>query len=84
MGNTMVVAIDNLENAAVQNNNTIEQLIVSNASLSASLAARNTEIARLLTIIINLSTRGGSGGGGGSGTNNKKNTKIPWDPTGYC
>ena len=50
MGNTMVVAIDNLSNAAVQNNYTVKQLFISNASLFASLAARDTNIARLLTV----------------------------------
>ena len=58
MGNTMVVALDKLANAAVYKNNTTEQLVISNSSLSASLAARNTEIACLLTVITNLSTGG--------------------------
>ena len=83
MGNTMVLALDNLANTAVQNNDTVERLVISNASLSASLAARDTEITRLLTGITNLSTGGGSGGGGGGGTNNRKTTITPWDPTGY-
>ena len=82
MGNTMVVALDNLANTAVQKNNTVERLIISNSSLSVSLAARDTNIARLLTIITNLSTGGGSGGVGGGVTNNGKSTVTPWDPTG--
>ena len=60
MGNTMVLVLDNLANAAVQNNDIVERLAISNASLSASLAACNTEIARLLTVITNLSTGRGS------------------------
>ena len=84
MGNTMVVALDNLENAAVQNNYTVDWLVISNSSLSASLAARNTEIAWLLTVITNLSTGGGGVGGGGGGINNVKATCAPWDPMGYC
>ena len=84
MGNTVVVALDNLPNTAFQKNDTFEQLVISNASLSAFLTARDTNIARLITVINNLYPRVGSGGGGGSGTNNEKATKLPWDPTGYC
>ena len=84
MRNTMVVALDNLANAAVQKNDTFERLVIANSSLSASLAAHNTEITQLLTVITNLSTGGGGGGGGGGGTNNGKATDTPWDPIGYC
>ena len=72
MGNTMVVAIDNLANSVVQKNDTAKKFVISNASLSAPLTARDTDIAHLLTAITNLSTGGGSGGGGGGGTNNVK------------
>ena len=84
MGNNMVLALDKLANAAVQKNDTVERLVISNAFLYASLTARDTKIARLLTVITNLSTGGGSGEGGGNGTNNRKTTKQPWFPTGYC
>ena len=60
MGNTMVVAIDNLAKSAVQKNDNIERLVISNASLPDSLTARTTKIARILTVITNLSTGGGS------------------------
>ena len=65
MGNTMIVALDNLANAAVQENGTVERLVISNSSLSESLSARNTKIDRILTVIANLPTGGGGGGGGG-------------------
>ena len=84
MVNTMVVALENLSNTAVQKNDTVERLVISNSSLSTSLAARNTDIARLLTAITNLYTEGGGGGGGGGGTNNGKFTGTPWEPIGYC
>ena len=84
MGKKMVVALDNLANSAAQSNDTVKRLIISNASISASLAARDAKIARILTIITNLSTGGDSGGWGISGTNNKKTTKPLWDPTGCC
>ena len=82
--NTMVVALDNLENAAVQKNDTVEQLVISNLYLSASLAVRDTEIDRLLTVTTNLSTWGGGSGGNGSGINSGKSTGAPWYPIGYC
>ena len=83
-GNTMVVVLENLENTSVQNNDTVERHVISNSSLSASLAARDTEIARLLTVITNLSTGGGGDGGGGGGINNGNATGAPWYPIGYC
>ena len=77
----MVAALVNLKTSAVQKNDTVKRLVISNASLYASLVARDPKISRLCTVITNLSTGGGSGGGGGSGTKNKKNTKPPSDPT---
>ena len=59
MVNTLVVALDNLANAYVQKKDTVNRLVISNASLSASLAARDTEISCLLTLITNLSMGGG-------------------------
>ena len=84
MGNTMAVALDNLTNSVVQKNDTVERLVISNLSLSTSLATRDTEIARLLTVIANLSTGRGGGGGGGGGSNNGKAAGAPWKPMGYC
>ena len=52
--------------------------------LSASLAARDTEIARILNFITNLSTGGGGGGGVSGGGNNCKATGAPCYPMGYC
>ena len=84
MGNTMSLALDNLPNSAVQKNDTVDRLVISNSSLSSSLAARDTEIAQLLTVIANHSTGGGGGGrGGGRGINNGKATGAPWYPIGY-
>ena len=80
MGNTMVVALGNLANAAVQKNDTVKQLVISNTSLSSSLVARNTKISHLLAVTTNLSTVGGSRGGIRSGTNNKKPQNHPGTP----
>ena len=90
MGNNMITAFDNLANAAVQKNDTVEMLVVANKSLTDSLAARDKECARLLAIITVLSTgRGasvcGSGGGGGDGGEGDGNGMKPlWNPDGYC
>ena len=72
------MALDNLENAVVKKNDTIERLIIAIKALTDSLADRNAECARLLTIITALSTGRGASvdGGGGDG-------KPPWDPYWY-
>ena len=84
IGNTIVVALDNLANTSFQKNDTVERLVISILFLFASLAARDTEIARLLTVITNLSTGRGGVGEGGGGINNGKATGAPWKPIGYC
>ena len=79
MLNTMIVALDNLTNVTVQKNDTVERLFISVSSIYASLAARDTEIAWLLTFITNLSMGRGNDGG-----NNVKAAISPWDLMGYC
>ena len=83
MGNKMAVALNNLGNATTQKNYTIERLFITNLSLSASLAARDTEISWILAVITNLSTGVGGGGGGVGGTNKGKSTGTPCDTIGY-
>ena len=56
MGNTMVTASDNLANAAVQKNDTIERFVISNKALTDSLAARGADITHPINIITTLST----------------------------
>ena len=75
--NTMAVALDNLANSAVQKNNTVERLVISKSSLSASLAVRDTKITRILTVITNLSTRGGGSRDISGGANNGKAAGAP-------
>ena len=89
LDSNMITALENLANAAVQKNDTVEMLVISNKALTDFLAERNKECARLLAIIAALSTGrgasvGGGGGGGGGGENNRKISKTPWDPEGYC
>jgi hypothetical protein len=92
LGDKMVSALDNLANAAVQKNDTFEQLVLSNKTLTESIRSQQDEIKKLLAIITALSTsdresgRTPSGGGktstapGASGGGGG----IPWDPVGYC
>ena len=82
MGDNMITALDNLENTAVETNNTVERLVISNKALTDSLAARDTECACLLTIITTFST--GRGASGGSSSSSNINGKPPWFPDGYC
>ena len=87
LGNNMVTALDNLANAEIQKNDTVEMLVIANKALTDSLTARDKECARLLAIISALSTGHGAnigGGGGGGGDNDGNDIKKPWDPEGYC
>ena len=80
IGTKMVDALDNLANAAVQRNDTFEQLVKSNQTLTNTISSQQTEIKRLLAIVTALSTgkqpqqqpieRGGA--------------SEVWDPLGYC
>ena len=56
LGNNMVSALDNLANAAVQKNDTFEQLVASNKTLTESIKSQQEEIKKLLVIITALST----------------------------
>ena len=77
MGDNMITALDNLENAAVQKNGNVERLVIANKALTDSLVDRDAECDRLLTIITALSTGRGTSGISGDG-------KPPWEPDGYC
>ena len=84
----MITEIDNLVNAAVQKNNTIERLIIANKALTESLADRDVECARLLTIITSLfSGRVASGGSSDSSDDRSggggDDEKPQWDPDEY-
>lgn len=79
MGDKMVSALDNLANAAVQRNDTFEQLVKANSTLTKTVESQQAEIKRLLTIVSTLSSSKqpqlpkASGEGDGN-----------WDKNGYC
>ena len=78
MGDKMVNALDNLANAAVQKNDTVEQLVATNKKLTDTVASQQTEIKRLLSIVTALSS------GGKSPPTNNDGPSNNWDPNGYC
>ena len=73
MGEQMMSALDNLANAAVQKNDTVEQLVKSNATLALTIKSQQEEIKRLHSILEDLSTK-----------NNNTNGAYEWDKKGYC
>jgi hypothetical protein len=85
MGDKMVSALDNLANAAVQKNDTFEQLLATNKTLSDTNKRQQEDNQKLLAIISALSTKQ-------AGTSYKKPPErdggaasdVQWDPTGYC
>ena len=89
LANQMVTSLDTLALAAVQKNETLEQLIKINEmkeitlkNLMAQLAAEKTTSSKLLDIIskAGLKTGGNNTSGGGSSSS----TASKWDPNGYC
>ena len=68
MGDKIVLVLENLANTAVQRNDTFEQLVAANTTLTKSIRSQQDKNKKLLTIITSPSTsnRGGrseSGGG---------------------
>ena len=82
----MVLSLDNLANAAVQKNDTVEKLVTSNNQLASSNAALTEHIARLQahnTTLLQLvgKNTGGSTSGARAPTTDTNNT---WDPRGIA
>ena len=85
MTDKMVVALDNLANAAVKKNGTIEILGKANLALTKAVADHDTRLFALTTAITKLSNQcsksGGSRGGGGGGPTADQSV---FDPLDYC
>ena len=73
MGEQMVTALDNLANAAVQKNDTVEQLVKANSTLTLTIKSQQEEIKRLHNILENLSTK-----------NTGTAPAYEWEKNGYC
>ncbi len=82
----MALSLDNLANAAVQKNDTVEKLVLTNNKLATANATLTEHIARLQahnTTLLHLLDKHTV-----SGTSGVKTTITDdyngWDPTGYC
>ena len=84
MGDKMVSALDNLANAAVQKNDTFEQLVASNKTLTEAIKSQQDENKKLLAIITALSISDRGAASGKTSTTTGGGRDIPWDPEGYC
>ena len=85
----MVTALDNLANAAVEKNGTIESLVKANLALTKAVAERESNLQALTTAITKLSnqrSKGGDSGSGGGGATVGGPAVDPavFDPLGYC
>ena len=82
----MVHSLDNLANAAVQKNDTVEKLVLTNNQLATANATLTEHIARLQahnTTLLQLVEKHTGGGTSGVKTTTTNNYNA-WDPTGYC
>jgi hypothetical protein len=76
----MARLLDNLANAALQKNNTVEKLVTTNEKLVKALANANAAIARFCLPAPTTAPAGGS-----NDRPSRWSPVIPnWDPTGYC
>jgi hypothetical protein len=73
----MARSLDNLANAAIQKNDTVEKLVVANKLLAKASADANVAIARLRLPGHSASQSGGT-------SNARAATPPEWDPQGYC
>jgi len=82
----MVHSLDNLANAAVQKNDTVEKLVLTNNQLATANATLTEHIARLQahnTTLLQLLENHTGGSTSGVNTTTTANYNA-WDPTGYC
>ncbi|KAL7483327.1 hypothetical protein ACHAW6_010674 [Cyclotella cf. meneghiniana] len=73
----MITSLDNLANAAVQKNDTIEQLVIANQLLTDTVTKLQEDNTKLLQIIQQLA-------GHTPRTNQHQRTTPRWDCKGYC
>ena len=81
MANKIVVALDNLANAVVEKNGTIETLVKANLALTKAVADRDTSLIALTTAITKFSNQSSKGGGGDCVTTDDP---AVFNPMGYC
>ena len=67
----MVASLDNLSNSAVQNNDTVEKLVMTNKTLTDSIASLQAHNLKLVNLVKNLTS------GTPAVTNPRKDDKPP-------
>ena len=83
----MVLSLDNLANAAIQKNDTVDKLVLTNNQLAAANATLTDHVARLQaqnTTLLHLLEKQAGGGPSGVKVNSPTNNNNVWDPSGYC
>ena len=73
----MITSLDNLANAMVQKNNTVEKLVVANKQLTDTIAKLQEDDAKLLHIIKQMA-------GQTPYTSQHQHAATRYDPKGYC
>ena len=81
MSQQMVESLDNLANAAVTKNDTVERLVLANKKLSDLVDKLTADNAKLIGIIAQMSLCCPIGT---PNTAQSTGSKQAWDPTGYC
>ena len=74
----MITSLDNLANAAVQKNDTVERLVVANKLLTDTVAKLQEDNTKLLAVIQQLA------GSGNTQRPTAHSSTPKWDPNGYC
>ena len=75
----MTTSLNNLANAAVQKNNTVERLVLANKLLTDTVAKLQEDNTKLLAVIQQLA------GSGHTQRPSPAHSSTPkWDPKGYC
>ena len=83
----MVLSLDNLANAAIQRNDTVDKLLLTNNQLAAANATLTDHVARLQaqnTTLLHLLEKQAGGGPSGVKATSPTNNNNVWDPSGYC
>ena len=73
----MITSLDNLANAMVQKNNTVEKLVVANKQLTDTIAKLQEDDAKLLHIIKQMAEQTPY-------TSQHQHAATRYDPKGYC
>jgi hypothetical protein len=83
----MLLSLDNLTNTAIQRNDTVDKLVLTNNQLAAANATLTDHVARLQaqnTTLLHLLEKQAGGGPNGVKASSPTDNNNVWDPSGYC